>query len=44
MNTLWKQLEVTNLYLILPLICEQSTIEPEKEFPRKNISSASVII
>ena len=35
MNTLWKQLEVTNLYLILPLICEQSTIYPEKEFSSK---------
>ena len=35
MNMLWKQLEVTILELIFPPICEQSTIEPEKEFSSK---------
>ena len=32
---LQKQLEVTNSDLIFPLICEQSTIYPEKEFSSK---------
>ena len=32
---LWKQLVLTNLELIFPPICEQSTIEPEKEFSSK---------
>ena len=35
MNMLWKQLVLTNLELIFPPICEQSTIEPEKEFSSK---------
>ena len=32
---LWKQLVLTNLELIFPPFCEQSTIEPEKEFSSK---------
>ena len=35
MSMLWKKIKVANIDLILPPICEQSTIELEKEFSSK---------